>query len=95
MFTTPLATLKLVLLNCARPFWAVLASSIVIAEPDVSALLKVRAPLIADEPVVVPVIDETLLPLVKQVGQVSCPVVALSTNGPLAPTAIVPAWSGI
>lgn len=44
MFTTPLATLKLVALNWAIPFWLVEALLIVIVLPPVVALAMVTAP---------------------------------------------------
>lgn len=73
MFTAPAVTVKLVLLNEAIPFTAVVAVSRVMAVPEVTAFEIVIAPLIAEEPPLPPVIDATPPPapppLVKQVGQ--------------------------
>lgn len=90
----PRLELKLVALKLAIPFTVVLALSMVMAVPEVRALLMVRLPLMADEPEVVPVMSTTPPPapppLARQVGQVRLPVVAFSTSGPEALTAIVP-----
>ena len=90
----PVLAVKLVGLKLAIPLTVVLALSIVIVPLEVRALLIVMLLLIADEPAVVPVISVTPPapppPLAKQVGQLSAPVVALRTRGPLALTAKVP-----
>lgn len=63
MLITPEEAEKLVELNAAIPFVvpSAAALSIVIVEPDVTALLSVNAPVIADDPPDDPVIESTPL----------------------------------
>lgn len=95
----PVLAVKLVALNLAIPLTVVLALSMVMVEPEVRALFRVKLPLMADEPAVVPVMSTMPPapppPLARQDGQVRLPVVASSTSGPEALTAMVPLADGV